>query len=512
MPSSIPYDPSLNLGGIVSQNALDDLLIRAKFQQGADAKQNYLNEMIALKRSLDITVAELTDLGVNPFENANGSEDFSGQIKDLKVKIANAAIDYYKSRSDSVEKIQAHINEKSNDNDINNNNKIHASIESPIDYNKSILVSKELSNDSLIMDVQYFSIDENEESSSAHAQKIASFVSGHVDFLGRTFSSQVSNAVQKQVVNQTSRHDISGTLVLSVACTHKSAKIFAPFVLDPDKAVQAWNQINSDDLINLNSREELEKIEKQAYTAEDNKNAINILSGASFGSTFIGMVHILNSQKTSTNQSMSSLAASFQSQFEIGGWFMKNEGGFGVDAAFSDSIKSLLSTQNIQAHCTISAMGIIPSIKSNEISIGVKAFADFDPQKEMEKLATLHNDTSEKSSVSESAAAARLGKEMISLKNSTIQATLSSLSEIDDGKNKILDINSMMSALDDYIDKCIQGGENVGVPINFFVKPITKSVIVRTWLNKYHPNKYIDFEEEGTDKGKKDDKDQDKDN
>lgn len=40
---------------------------------------------------------------------------------------------------------------------------------------------------------------------------------------------------------------------------------------------------------------------------------------------------------------------------------------------------------------------------------------------------------------------------MITLKNATIKATLSSLSEIDDGSNNIIDINLMMTAMDDYI-------------------------------------------------------------
>jgi hypothetical protein len=34
-------------------------------------------------------------------------------------------------------------------------------------------------------------------------------------------------------------------------------------------------------------------------------------------------------------------------------------------------------------------MGIIPSIKSNQVKIAVQQFVDFDPAKEMEKLATL---------------------------------------------------------------------------------------------------------------------------
>ena len=67
---------------------------------------------------------------------------------------------------------------------------------------------------------------------------------------------------------------------------------------------------------------------------------------------------------------------------------------------------------------------------------------------------------------------------------------MSGLSQIDEQANNIIDINSMMTAMDDYIKKCIQGGDNVGVPINYFLKPITAGMIARAWLAKYFPNKY----------------------
>jgi len=79
---------------------------------------------------------------------------------------------------------------------------------------------------------------------------------------------------------------------------------------------------------------------------------------------------------------------------------------------------------------------------------------------------------------------------MISMQVATIKSVMSGLAEIDDGANSILDINSLMNAMEDYIQRCVSGGDNVGVPINFFLKPITKSMIIRAWLAKYFPNKY----------------------
>jgi len=47
-----------------------------------------------------------------------------------------------------------------------------------------------------------------------------------------------------------------------------------------------------------------------------------------------------------------------------------------------------------------------------------------------------------------------------------------------------------MTAMDDYIQKCIAGGDNLGVPINYYLKPITQSMIARAWLARYFPNRF----------------------
>ena len=56
-------------------------------------------------------------------------------------------------------------------------------------------------------------------------------------------------------------------------------------------------------------------------------------------------------------------------------------------------------------------------------------------------------------------------------------------------KNQMLDINTMMTAFSDFVDKSIKG--NVGVPINYFVKPITASLLAQMWVAKYLPGKFV---------------------
>jgi hypothetical protein len=47
-----------------------------------------------------------------------------------------------------------------------------------------------------------------------------------------------------------------------------------------------------------------------------------------------------------------------------------------------------------------------------------------------------------------------------------------------------------MTAMEDYVNKCVSGGDNIGVPVNYYLKPISQSEIARAWLAKYYPNKY----------------------
>ena len=74
---------------------------------------------------------------------------------------------------------------------------------------------------------------------------------------------------------------------------------------------------------------------------------------------------------------------------------------------------------------------------------------------------------------------------------SQVQSALATLSDIDKQNNKIIDTNSLMEAMEDYVTKCLAG--NIGLPINYYVKPITKSQIASLWLAKYYPGKLTSY-------------------
>jgi hypothetical protein len=473
MPSTIPYDPSLILGNIVEKEKLDVVVKIAELQAPADSAQTDLNSMISLKRSIDMTIQEMINMGIDVSQLQVESHGIGQQVKDAALKYGLARV----AAEKAIQPLRATIAGVSEE------------IESPIDYNRSKLRSMPIAADSMQMNVQYFSFDENAQSSDSHASTISAFISESLSYFGNQYSSQASESVQTQVNTQTTRHSISGTLVICITCTHKNAQMFAPFILDVDKAVRVWNNLFPSDMIKTNDPASIAQIQAKGETRGE--KSFHLLSGATYGSSFVGMVHVLNSSDTRSSQSMESVAESLQATFQVGCWFADASGGFGVTDSFSNSAKSLLSTQNIQSHCSLVTMGIIPSIKSNEVKLAVQQFSDMSPDKEMQRLATLQGATaSENKSIGDSASAARTGKQMAELHNATITSALAAVASIDDGNNKMIDINSMMTAMDDYIARCVAGGDNTGVPINYYLKPITQSMIARAWLAKYYPNRY----------------------
>ena len=472
MPTSIPFHPSLVLGNIVDEERLNNLVEIAKLKAPVDAAMNDLNADIELRRSLDLTKQELMNLKIDPSDLNEPLKKANEAILESAKLVAARKID----AGPKINKIRSTMPV------------ITKSVESPIDYNRTLLKQMPLSSDSIEMDAQYFSFEENSQSSKATISKIKSFVAASTSFLGTERSVQASAQAERQVAQQAENHSLSGTLIITANCTHKDAVVLAPFILDVDKGVRVWNEVIPDKKIKVDDVRSMQEIAKEEGT--DQEKRLHLLSGATYGSSFIGMVHVLKTESTKTSQEMYSTAAKLQAQMKTGSWFAKASGGFGVDASFAKDVKNMLSSQQISSHISIVAMGSIPNIKSNEVQLGVKTLADFDPAKMMGKLATLANaTTSDRDSVDEAATSARTGAQMLSIRGSEIQNVMTGLSEIDSGQNKMLDINSLMTAFEDYVEKALAG--NIGVPINFYLKSITRAQLAQMWVAKYYPGQYL---------------------
>ena len=471
MPSTIPFDPSIVLGNIVDPIKLDQLNRIAEQQAPIDVAENNMNSLIAFKRSIDMTISELANMSID-------TSELSQQSAEIKEKILQAAKEYAQTKITNKQAIQQ----------IQAEPIVNANWESPLDYNRTAIKKMPLSSDSMNMNVQYFSFDQNSQDSKTQSKSIQDFISSEFKFLGDDFSEQASKAAASQINSQYSRHDISGTLVIAVSCTHKDAALLAPCVIDVDKAIRVWNRMYKDDPLKTNDPVNMMNTAREAGTEKE--QAMTIVSGATYGSSFVGMVHILNTQSTMSSEKVNAITESIQSQLKVKSWLANFTGGVGLSEQFAESVKSLLSMQEISTHCTLTTHGSIPSIKSNQVKMAVKEFTSFDGKSAMDDLAGLQNAIAmDKDSVDASAESARLGNQMVALKNAHVNGVLSSLNEIDDGNNKIIDVNSMMTALEDYIDKAL-GGE-IGMPINYYLKPITKSQLAQMWVDKYFPDKFL---------------------
>lgn len=512
MPSSIPYDPSLMMGQLVNKEALENIETISGHQAKADAAHDKYNGLLASKQSLDMTLTELTTLQISKED----IEPLQNEIKEFNKELTAAAVNYAKKKFEAEREI-AKIREKEQT--------VHSSWESPVDYVRTQIKTMALAADSISLDVQYFSSDSTGQKSSTLADDISSFVSMKMQRLGAKVQAEMSGNVKKQANDQTENHDIEGTLVISVSCTHKNASILAPFILNVDKGIKVWNQMwpEKENRINPTSADAMTKLaneidSEEGVEAEDGdvkkkKPSMTLISGVNYGSSFVGMVHILKSSTTTASEQLMTIASSAQAQMEVGSWFQKLSGGFGVSSSFSNDVKNLLSTQNIQSHVTMVCMGVIPTLVANEVQLGVKQFAKFDPEANMAAIQAIQNaSVADQATVQQSAEAARTGGQMVSMKAGQVKSALEALADIDDGKNKILDINSMMTALDDYLRKAAEGKS--GVPINYYLKPITKDMLAEMWVAKYYPGEYMriegddskapDGEEDGEEGGEED--------
>ena len=132
-------------------------------------------------------------------------------------------------------------------------------------------------------------------------------------------------------------------------------------------------------------------------------------------------------------------------------------------------------------------MGIIPSIKSDLVTTSISSLKP-DAKEVMDQLATIQGAT-DKDVNSASAAAnnAKAGQQYIELNNSYVKNVVSSVHEAQNKDNKMIDINSLMTAFDDYVERAGKGSDSIGVPINFYIKEIGAKDVAFEYLKKYSP-------------------------
>lgn len=484
MTTALPYVSNLSLGCIVDPATMATLAAMAEATAKIDAAHDHLNSQIAMKRSLDMTAQELEELDID-------TSDLTKKMHEMDESIDQAASNYAKVRIEQEAVLQP-LRAKSA--------MVNASYESPINWIRSELKSMELGADSIKLNVQYFGYDKNSEEVDNQLSNIRSFVAGSGKFFGAKLAAEMANAAVSQVNKQRESHDVEGTLIITASCTHRDVAMFAPLVLDVDKAIRVWNEIHparKDQII----ADDWSMQAALALEGTEADLAMHIVSGAAFGSSFVGMVHILRREKTDSKQSTSDLNNSFQFSAESGGTITAMQGGFGIESSTLNDIRRLLSKAEIDSHVTLITAGMIPAFASNTVAMSVKEFSNFDPAAMMKDLCALQNETNTSHNNLRTAAdAALIGGQLVTLKKATIKTVMGSVSRIDAEKNKMLNLDSMITAFENYISRITEDKSDGKMkvtgtlPVQYFIKPITRSQLIHMWMNKYYPGEYLQIQ------------------
>lgn len=468
MPTSIPYDhPSLILGNIVDTKVLDLLNQIAKLQMDIDTAQDKLNSNVTLKRSLTMTISELMGLGIDISEITN-------KIKEIDASITSSAKSYLDLKlkgEDAILSIRDQIAQL----------EIQQGIESPINFGKSAIKTLPLSSESLKLDVQYFSYENKDSSSADILSNIENYVKESNENLGSK-AGKLAKATSSQIFQQQQNHNLSGTLIITASCTHKNVALIEPLYIDVDKAIESWNVRNLTPEIKPD-----EKTMQVLIKSADTKESISIITGASYGSSFIGMVHVLKNETFSINPS-EDMIKNLQEKIRLGGWLENATGGFGTNASVINEIKHFLNVHSINSHVSLITMGAISTIASNKLTTGIKELNNTDIDKMRKNISSITNSKEEgPETVEIGNKKSKDVKRITQLVNAREESLIIGLGTMDSRANNIMDINSLMTAFDNYLNVIKEKNDIIGTPINFYLKKITPQYIAKLWISKYFP-------------------------
>jgi hypothetical protein len=464
MTTIIPIEhPSLALGGVVARNVLKPVADIVSNQSRIEGAQQKLSSYLLMKRSLAMMVNELLDMGID-------TNDVKPRLDEVDQAIKRAATEYMTTRLGAEEAIQAAREELS----------AVASlelIESPIDFGASQLRSIPLSSDSLKLDAQYFScIDESEEDMAANIERYVRDSVGGLE--SRT--GDLAKEAGAQVARQLKNNSMTGTLVITASCGHRNVSLFDPLVIDPDKAVAAWNRLFPSSALRSDDRAQMQAATAQAGESTD--DSMSLVTGVTYGSNFVGMVHFLNTSGVSTGVDEET-AKRVRERLQIGGWLEHASGGFGVDQESLNEVRKILSMQSVSAHVSVIVSGALPSIASNEVKLTISKIAQQDPMKGLEQPTIAGDDTGgEAGSIDSDAARSKKVNQAVKLQNARTNSLIRALNEADRGANRVLDVNSLMGAFENYL-AAIQK-EGAGVPTGFHLRAIGKPEIAKLWLQR----------------------------
>ena len=467
MASSIPFDhPSLVLGHVVNTELLGLLEQIASLQAKTDAAFEKMNSYVAMRRGLSMTISELIGLGVDVAELKN-------KIGEMNQDVSDAARDYMAARmanDTGVQRLREQVATIEN----------VSGLESPLDFTGVQILRLPLASDAIKIDVQYFSYGSNDNTSAEAISTIESVIRESTAALGHA-ARDVPKAAAAQVHQQLKNHNLAGTLVITASASHRASAMLQPLKLDADKAVEVWNSVHGTAGDGLNAADLASMIQaSEAKEGAADARSLTLLTGANYGSSFVGMVHMVNNEFAGAGLAVDQEAA-LQEQMRLGGWMKAATGGFGVDDEVLDNVRKVLSTQNVSTHANLIVLGAVPSLASSQLRTGLATLLD-DRQGTVAGVKGRQHDA--RQTPSSMGDDARMAGQQNARNSGLTQSVIQGLGAIDHGSNKVVDLNSLMSAFENYITE-VSDIKSVGIPISFFFRKISRGHIARLWLDKY---------------------------
>lgn len=476
MANSIPYDPTLVLGNLIDPVKIDQLKAIAEVQKPTELALARFNGLTAQAYKIDMIYREMENLSVR----SDALKKINNKRNELKNETAKAAIALAKSiietENQTTELILA-----------SDQSQISVNIESPLDYDNSKVEKFPLAFDALQFDVQYVRVETSEDSTKASSSNTSSTAADTLRVLVASHSAMTANSVAETSLSQYSQHNIEGTIVICAHATHKNAHIIEPLVLDPKKAVKAWNYNFPDDRIQVDPQSIMAAAFEPEEGGEGEKKVLNLLSGCTRASTFVGMVHILQQESTESSQKARSTARTVQESLEVDLFIASIGASSGRSSSSSNTASKLLSTSTLQNHASIICNGIIPSIVADSVTTTVKNLKP-SPGEVMQSLGAISNatDSAVNSSIEAFAGSGKVGADYMKLDGEFIKNTVHNLGEYTNDKNRVINTNTMFEAFSDFVRKAMAG--DAGVPNNFFTKELTKADIAKEYMIKFYPN------------------------
>ena len=459
MSFSLPYDhPALVLGHIVPPPLLSMLDKVRAIQGRTEAALERMHSLMAMRRGLTMTLSEMASLGIDV-------SALEARIEDLNRAIAQAASDYIAKRLDNDAAIQV---ERDRILELD----LSGLAESPLDFSLAKVERKALASDSLQIDIQYFKHLGSDGGGGAVRSRVEQMVRENTAGLPQQ-AAKLANQAGALVAQQQDCHDLVGTLVITANATHRSVAMLQPVQLDLRKAIDAWNASFATAALRLNPADPAGMFKIASQTRGDAiDKSLTLLTGVTYGSSFVGMIHLVRSKMSPSGLSDAEIGAMVE-RLRVGTVINGESGGLGTEKSVLDEVRQMISDQGFTAHVSILVNGALTTPSAKHVEKLVDKTVRVPPRLSaggvFQMLGEAH------------AQAARTAQTASQVEASKVSELAATLSSVDKGNDATIDLSTLFTSFDNYLD-AITKSDSVGAPIGFYVKRINAAQIALEWV------------------------------